>query len=417
MFWPDLASSHYAKKTLDWLTEQNIPFVPKKDNPPDIPQARLIEDFWSVLKRKVYEKGWEAQNEQQLIGRIKQKLEKVDILVVQSIILKVRHVLRQIEDNGSLSVKVYPSDPNSDEIFWTEGYGQLTKEGKNQLYELGQYLRRRYRKLLGDKYSPNKVYCRSTDTDRTLMSAQATLASLFPPDAGEIWNEDILWQPIPVHTVPGKYDFIIHHAASCSKYQAKLKNYMNTSPEVQQIYARYAHQFSYWSKMIGKKIETIFDIFFLSLPYWAEKAMESNGIMEYISQFSLQIEAATPQLARCKSSFLIKEILEHFTQKINKTLKPDRVFWLYSAHDLNIAHLLKSLGLFKLHFPCYGSSLHFELYKTNDNEHYFQLFYRQSNEEKPLPLSIPKCGEICHIDQFYAAYRAIIPSDFEKECS
>ncbi|XP_031621012.1 uncharacterized protein LOC116339331 [Contarinia nasturtii] len=79
MFWPDLASSHYAKKTLNWLTAQNIPFVPKKDNPPNIPQTRPIEDFWSVLKRKVYEKGWEAQNEQQLIGRFKRKLKDINI--------------------------------------------------------------------------------------------------------------------------------------------------------------------------------------------------------------------------------------------------------------------------------------------------------------------------------------------------
>lgn len=50
MFWPDLESSHYSKKTLDSLTEQKIPFVPKKDNPPNIPQARPIEHFWSVLK-------------------------------------------------------------------------------------------------------------------------------------------------------------------------------------------------------------------------------------------------------------------------------------------------------------------------------------------------------------------------------
>ena len=64
MFWLDLTSSHYAKKTLNWLTEQNIPYVPKKDIPPNVPQARPIEDFWSVLKRKVYEKSWEAQNEQ-----------------------------------------------------------------------------------------------------------------------------------------------------------------------------------------------------------------------------------------------------------------------------------------------------------------------------------------------------------------
>ena len=39
MFWPDLASCHYSKKTTDWFTGQNILFVPKKDNPPNVPQT------------------------------------------------------------------------------------------------------------------------------------------------------------------------------------------------------------------------------------------------------------------------------------------------------------------------------------------------------------------------------------------
>lgn len=63
MSWPDLASIHYSTKTLNWLTQQNISFVPENDNPPNIPQARPIEDFWAVLKREAYEKGWKNQNE------------------------------------------------------------------------------------------------------------------------------------------------------------------------------------------------------------------------------------------------------------------------------------------------------------------------------------------------------------------
>ena len=73
-------------------------------HPPNGPQARPIEDFWSVLNRKIYEKGREAQNEQQLIGRIKQKLKEIDPLLCQRMILKVPYLLRKIEDNGPLSV-------------------------------------------------------------------------------------------------------------------------------------------------------------------------------------------------------------------------------------------------------------------------------------------------------------------------
>lgn len=45
-----------------------------------------------------------------------------------------------------------------------------------QQFRLGKYFRKRYNQLLGDKYSPAKVYVRSTDFDRTLMSGQANLA-------------------------------------------------------------------------------------------------------------------------------------------------------------------------------------------------------------------------------------------------
>jgi transposase len=103
MFWPDLASSHYAKKTLDWLNERKIPFVPKEDNPPNLPQARPIEKFWAVLDRMVYDGGWEAQNEQQLINRIKRKMKEIDINTVQNLIRDIRSTLRKIEDNGPLS--------------------------------------------------------------------------------------------------------------------------------------------------------------------------------------------------------------------------------------------------------------------------------------------------------------------------
>ena len=36
VFWPDLASAHYAKKTIDVLKANNIVFVDKHDNPPNV---------------------------------------------------------------------------------------------------------------------------------------------------------------------------------------------------------------------------------------------------------------------------------------------------------------------------------------------------------------------------------------------
>lgn len=52
LFWPDLATSHYAGKVTEYLMQQNIDFVPKTKNPPNVPQARAIEQFWAICKQR-----------------------------------------------------------------------------------------------------------------------------------------------------------------------------------------------------------------------------------------------------------------------------------------------------------------------------------------------------------------------------
>ena len=60
-------------------------------------------------------------------------------------------------------------------------------------------------------YVTVQVHVRSTEWDRTLMSAYCNLAGLFPPQGSQVWNEKLLWQPIPVHTVPKDLDSVSLH--------------------------------------------------------------------------------------------------------------------------------------------------------------------------------------------------------------
>lgn len=100
VFWPDLASSHYAKIVTDYLTNENIKFVQREDNPANCPEARPIEDFWSFLKGKVYNKGWQAANVDQLISRIKYCLRKIDQDVVRRLAESTRKRIDVIRRNG-----------------------------------------------------------------------------------------------------------------------------------------------------------------------------------------------------------------------------------------------------------------------------------------------------------------------------
>lgn len=71
----------------------------------------------------------------------------------------------------------------------------------------------------------------------------------------------------------------------------------------------------------------------------------------------------------------------------------------------------------QLHTPPYSSSLMFELYESDNNSHYVQLFYRNTTAEELTPMTIPNCGTKCSLDQLYQQYSEFLATDFETECA
>lgn len=65
--------------------------------------------------------------------------------------------------------------------------GHLTPEGIAGCYQLGTKFRQKYvtqHHLLPAAYDPKLMYVRSSDFDRTLMSAQSVLMGLYPMGTG-----------------------------------------------------------------------------------------------------------------------------------------------------------------------------------------------------------------------------------------
>lgn len=103
LFWPDLASSHYARDTLARLDELGIQYVPKEMNPPNVPQLRPIEDFWGWLKQLVYANGWQAQNIEQLQRRVQYCFGKVEKERVHAMMQGVKSKIRTARAQGVAS--------------------------------------------------------------------------------------------------------------------------------------------------------------------------------------------------------------------------------------------------------------------------------------------------------------------------
>ena len=77
IFWPDLASCHYSGETEELMRELKINFVDKELNPPNVPNLRPIENFWSAIKQQVYGNGYKPESIEDLEKKVRFVMRKV----------------------------------------------------------------------------------------------------------------------------------------------------------------------------------------------------------------------------------------------------------------------------------------------------------------------------------------------------
>lgn len=111
----------------------------------------------------------------------------------------------------------------------------------------------------------------SKDSDRALMSAQATLASLFPPSGDQIWNENLAWNPIPIHTIPENQDYTLGVRKPCDRSEYEMKQYINSTAYTD-LFVKHRELLKYLEKHSGKKLKSMIDIGLLYDTLSVEKA-------------------------------------------------------------------------------------------------------------------------------------------------
>ena len=72
--------------------------------PPNAPQIRPIENYWGVLKMKVYNGNWTAQIRDHLIRRIKMKQKEINQDIVNKMFDNLKGLVHVANQNGLQSL-------------------------------------------------------------------------------------------------------------------------------------------------------------------------------------------------------------------------------------------------------------------------------------------------------------------------
>ncbi|XP_049782248.1 lysosomal acid phosphatase-like [Schistocerca cancellata] len=270
----------------------------------------------------------------------------------------------------------YPEDPYNDDKYWPEGWGALTNKGKMEMFTLGKFLRQRYNGFLSETYYPQEGHVRSSDNDRCLMSAETCLAGLYPPKGDQVWNPELLWQPIPIHATPRNLDALIVMKKPCPRYEKELQQMYN-SPEIQKINEENSELYKYLSKHTGKTIQSILDVEYLyntleieekrklQLPAWTAGYYPDK--LRTLAAKSLALFSESQTMKRLNGGPLVKHIIEKMKSQSNTSRTVSPKFLMFSAHDVTIVNVLQTMGFTELLKPQYGAAVIVELHSTNDS--------------------------------------------------
>ncbi|XP_003700180.1 venom acid phosphatase Acph-1 [Megachile rotundata] len=319
----------------------------------------------------------------------------------------------------------YPTDPYKDYSYYPMGSGDLTNQGKLREYRIGTMLRERYNQYFGPDYWPEKIYARSTYIPRTQLSLQLVLAGLFPPSEKQTWNPQLPWIPAATFSVPYEDDNLLfpHH---CPRYREEYDKFLRQK-NVQDIVGKYRNVMNYLSKHSGKAVNTTSAVTYmynllkeqaaqnLSLPKWTETVYPTP--MKEIIALDFKLRSYTRTLKRLNGGLLLRKMIEDIkTYQMGKLEPYDRKAFLFSAHEMNVAAVVRALGLDEPSVPAYGATVILETLRDKKGSYYVRVLLWTGVSEQLIIETIPGCVELCPFDQFLSIVKDVIPRDDEYYC-
>ncbi|XP_017957903.1 venom acid phosphatase Acph-1 [Drosophila navojoa] len=317
----------------------------------------------------------------------------------------------------------YPLDPHVNETYYPFGWGQVTNNGKRELFSIGSWLRKRYGKFLAPYYSPDLVHAQATGVPRTHMTLQTVLASFFPPKGTAMeWNSKYNWQPIPVFSQQLNEDTLLLVRTPCPRYFEALHEVYEL-PEVKKEIEPYLDMFKELAAHTGLSFNEPEDVqslyltllaeqeWGLDLPEWTKQYFPEK--MQFLTEQSYVYNVYTPEMQKIKAGPFLKKMFDEMQQKRNGTLKPEkRKLFIYTGHDSTVVNVLSGLKIWERQLPRYSVMALFELHKNKETGDYWVEIYFRNNPKAPAQkLTVPGCEFQCPLDKLLELAADVVPTE------
>uniref|UniRef100_A0A8C3WMN9 Lysophosphatidic acid phosphatase type 6 n=1 Tax=Catagonus wagneri TaxID=51154 RepID=A0A8C3WMN9_9CETA len=269
--------------------------------------------------------------------------------------------------------------------------GQLTKVGMQQMFALGERLRKKYVEdtpFLSPTFNPVEVFIRSTNIYRNLESTRCLLAGLFQRQKEG---------PIVIHTDEASSEVLYPNYQNCWNLQERARGRRQSlalQPGISEDLEKVKEGMGITS---GDGVD-----FLILFDNVAAEQVHSLPSCPTLRRFARMIERRAvdtvlyilqsedrKRLQMAVGPFL--HILESNLLKATDPATPPgktRKLYLYAAHDVTLMPVLMALGIFDHKWPPFAVDLTMELYQHRESKEWFvQLYYH--GEINPYILKIP----------------------------
>ncbi|XP_043987213.1 lysophosphatidic acid phosphatase type 6 [Gambusia affinis] len=295
--------------------------------------------------------------------------------------------------------------------------GQLTTVGMQQLYELGETLRKKYIEetpFLSPTFTSTEVYVRSTNIVRTIESAKCLIAGLFKQKQKDI---------VSILTEEAESEILYPNYHGCKLLKvfsdprwAKSSALPGVAEDLQSILSALgiaAHQHVDFvlirDDMVAREAHGLPSPLVLSS--WRNK-VEERAVDMMCSLY----EPNKREALQLSVGALFHVMLENIEKKLqDNSAEANRKLFLYSAHDTTLIPYLMALEIFDRKWPPYAAFVTLELHKSRQTgDAFVKVSYIGQDQH------IPGCsGVYCPLQEFkqvMSAY-ALSSESYNSRCN